>query len=714
MPRAPEASTLGLDRLFDEVQGLRSGPLQLPERIDPISWIHKHGRLPASASTRSGPVRLYEWQKEIFLAMCGHLRGIGEVVVPKCTQVGLTTLGILASTFLISHEGARVTHAQPNAQMAQLFAEDEVDAIFQEMEVMRDITRPRVQGETQDKWHFRQYLNGGRLRFVGAAANNAFRGYKSRVMICDEIDDENWRDTSDNDEGDKLRLVDQRMETFWNSIKVMFSTPKKRASSLVWREWELSDKCRWHITCPHCQHEQWLKFGSRTTRYGLKWSLDDRGRVTDAWYVCQSEACHKAIPETAKPKLLAAGRWKSTADPMKPGLAGFHVNRLISTSAKARWTRIAQEYVEAEGDPTKLMPFYNLVLGEVWDDWEVGGGERDGLAARAENYEAEVPAGVKRLVCTVDTNRGTEDGRKHNGLEVAVVGVGEGSEMWVLGYEVLDTHPSWSTRSVAELDAIRRREWKRADGTTLRIDKDGVTVCDRGEQPTEVLDYCRSRWRENVWAIKGANVDKGSRLKSIAPGKPSRNVRTGHTWFMVCTQSAKDLLSRMLRQETPGPGYVHFHSALPASFFEGLKAERLVQLKDGSLFWRHTDKKKPNEPWDLLTYAVVAIELAKNASERFVADLNVTSRGPGAAPRIRHDGPNQAWIPARQALAPLIDALRPVAESITASVGAPAPAAAAPSVAPAASPAAARNPWGEQAAEPFFKIRSSHMDRYRR
>lgn len=39
------------------------------------------------------------------------------------------------------------------------------------------------------------------MRFVGAAANNAFRSYKSRVMICDEIDDENWRDTSDTGEG---------------------------------------------------------------------------------------------------------------------------------------------------------------------------------------------------------------------------------------------------------------------------------------------------------------------------------------------------------------------------------------------------------------------------------------------------------------------------------------------------------------------------------
>lgn len=48
-----EPHVLGLHRLFDSLKGLKDGPLQFPERTDPVAWNEEHGYLPASASTRS-------------------------------------------------------------------------------------------------------------------------------------------------------------------------------------------------------------------------------------------------------------------------------------------------------------------------------------------------------------------------------------------------------------------------------------------------------------------------------------------------------------------------------------------------------------------------------------------------------------------------------------------------------------------------------------
>lgn len=151
--RAASLTSLGSTAFSNSLASLRTGPLQFPARTEPLEWIEGHGYLPASALTRSGSVRLYPWQRDIFRAMCGYLRDasgrvIREVAVSKCTQVGLTTLGIVASTFLVSMELARVTFAMPNAQSAQLFAKEEVDPIYEAMEAMTSITRARVKGET--------------------------------------------------------------------------------------------------------------------------------------------------------------------------------------------------------------------------------------------------------------------------------------------------------------------------------------------------------------------------------------------------------------------------------------------------------------------------------------------------------------------------------------------------------------------------------------
>ncbi|WP_262265499.1 phage terminase large subunit family protein [Microvirga yunnanensis] len=630
-----------VDGFRRRLRALRAGPLQLPPRVDPVDWAQSGIiRLPKAVTSRPGKLKLVEWQKEPLQAMCRYLPGINEVVGIKCTQVGWSLIMEIAAIYYLAYEAAKVTIAQPKQDMAQAFAEEDLDPLLERCPAIQAITRPQIKGQTQDKWWLRLYLNGASLRIIGAAANNAFRSYKSRAMLLDEIDDENWQDTSDNGEGDKLKLAEQRTQTFWNSILVKFSTPKLRSSSLSWREWELSDQRRFFMPCPNpsCGHMQHFRFGQ------LKFTRDDNGKVVDARYQCENLECGELIPEGKKLWMIANGEWRATKVPAKPGLAGYHTNRLMSVSDKAKWTAIGQEWFEAQDDPAKLQTFVNLTLGEPWDEIEIGSGSRDGLAMRVEPYEAEIPAGVKHLVMAVDTNEeGTADGSKNPGLECQIVGFGEGEEAWVIGYAVLDQHDPWSPECIKQLDELRRRKFMRPDGTTLRV-ADGVTVCDRGAMPNEVMNYARTRWQENVWAIKGANVKKGKRMPGIAPGKPSRNKRTGQTWWTVCTQSAKDLVYRRLRRETPGPGYIHFHEGLDDRYFKGLAAEKLQKLKSGEFHWEHMSKV-PNEPWDTLIYCFVGLELAKNASTRLVEDLAIkASRGTGAARNLRHTGPNRGWV----------------------------------------------------------------------
>ncbi|HFO3109486.1 TPA: phage terminase large subunit family protein, partial [Escherichia coli] len=45
---------------------------------------------------------------------------------------------------------------------------------------------------------------------------------------------------------------------------------------------------RFHVACPHCGEEQYLKFGDKETPFGLKWTPDDPSSV---FYLCEHNAC---------------------------------------------------------------------------------------------------------------------------------------------------------------------------------------------------------------------------------------------------------------------------------------------------------------------------------------------------------------------------------------------------------------------------------------
>lgn len=76
-------------------------------------------------------------------------------------------------------------------------------------------------------------------------------------------------------------------------------------------------------------------------------------------------------------------------------------------------------FLEAKGDPEQLKTFVNLQVGETWEE-RSGEVDAKGLAARRDEYPAEVPAGVGILTASADIH----DDR----IEVLVKGWGHREE----------------------------------------------------------------------------------------------------------------------------------------------------------------------------------------------------------------------------------------------------------------------------------------------
>jgi len=640
----------GLEALRDGLLALRDGPLQFPPAVDVVEWVEKHGRLSREVSAEPGEVRLYGYQRGLLEAMVDPR--IPELAILKGARVGYTQLLSFATAYFIAHEAASVLIAEPTDDDARDFGKTQIDSMFREMPILSELLRTPVRGEALDTWSDRRYRNGAVLRLRGAASDDAFRRYTSRVVAGDEIDADAWRNTSINAQGDKLKLMAERSRTFWNRKRIIGSTPNLRESSLIWREWLLSDQRRYFVPCPICGEMQYLKWGGKDKPYGIKWSLDEEGNVQNAWYVC--EHCGSCIEEADKAEMDANGEWRPTARAKRPGLAGFHVWAGMSLFPGASWRLLAQEWLDAQSNPDLLQPFVNLVLGEPWDALEGKTVEPEGLADRREPYPAECPDEVVVITAGVDNQSGSEDqdaeGASRARIEVSIWGWGRGEESWLLGHWVLDRHDPYSPESIEELDALLARPFLKRDGTEMRV---AATAVDLGGGYTqEVKDFCRLRFRRNIWAVKGRNQKLGTRTASVWPRKASR--KDGNAWYMIDTQLAKDALGRRLKIEAPGPGYCHFPESADDAYFDGLTAEKLVIDKRGNRFWRRRGRNT-GEPWDCFVYAYAALQGLKSTYKRWrdlslAADrMGIPARDPDAeADGAEAVGPDRSAQSARR------------------------------------------------------------------
>ena len=168
--------------------------------------------------------------------------------------------------------------------------------------------------------------------------------------FLDEIDE---YPTDLDGQGSPFEMIEARQESFlregtWKRVKI--STPTIKGASAIEAEYEASDKRRWHVRCPHCADEFVFEFGPHF-HFDQEWPFR-------AWYSCPY--CGAVVEESDRARMVRAGRWIATA-PAPGRKPGFHFDALSSPFVP--WSKIAERYVTAAGDPQRLKGFYNLTLG---------------------------------------------------------------------------------------------------------------------------------------------------------------------------------------------------------------------------------------------------------------------------------------------------------------------------------------------------------------
>src|SRR5690606_733085 len=298
-------------------------------------------------------------------------------------------------------------------------------------------------------------------------------------------------------------------------------------------QFALTDQRRYMLRCASCGHETYTTW-SDPRHFHV--TYEDRDPET-ARLACP--ACDARHDEIARRRMVGAGRWQPTAEPMDPGARGYHLPAMIATLGDVTLPRLVTRWLTARASgPAALMVFVTTTLAEPWED-RGARVEPHALTARLEHYGdgIDAPAGVVVLTAGVDV--------QIDRFEVAVYGWGRGGEAWLVDAHTVPGDPTSPDVQAALLAALDER-YQHASGARLPI---ALTALDSGYLPDRVAYALAARRPRRILAVKGI----GGRF-----GEPSILKYDGRKPpAAIGVDSLKLENALALEVPTPGPGYLH-------------------------------------------------------------------------------------------------------------------------------------------------------------
>ena len=591
--------------LLERTLRLAKARFRPPPRLPLSQWMERHMRLPEGVSAKSGPVRLWPFQRGIADAITDP--EVERVTVLKCVRVGYSTLLVGAIASFVANEPSPILLLLPTEDDCRDFIVSDMEPIFEATPTVAGVLSAEADESGRNTMKHRRFP-GGSLKVVAARSPRNLRKHTVRILLIDEEDA-----IEVTGEGDAIDLGIKRTLSFANRKIVRGSTPVDLDTSTICREYEASDQRVYEIRCVECG-----------TRSEPKWEhivwdkvKGEDGKVVEhlpdtAKWACPR--CGVLVDERHKIEMVEHGEWRATRPEVK-GHAGFRLNALISPHVNARWGKLAEEFLRVKDDPDRLRTFRNTLLGEGWAD-TVDAMDPAELAARAEpiglNAELEdgtrlrIPAGVLVITAGVDV----QDDR----LEVAIWGWGRDGTAFALGHFIIHGSPEDDT-TWRELDETLLTRWDHPLGGKIAIDAVAVDAGDGG-WVDQVYEFCWPRAHRHVMPIKGMagnrpviEMSKGR----VARGKLSGN---GRLWIVGVDTVKAALMQRLARYRDT----IRFSATLMAVWFEQLTSERRVIRRIAGRPVRRFERigARAAEALDCTVYAF--------AARQAVANINLDAR----------------------------------------------------------------------------------------
>ncbi|MDY1511914.1 phage terminase large subunit family protein [Pseudomonas aeruginosa] len=592
----------------------------------PVAWADDNFYLSSESSYQEGRWETLPYQVAMLNAMGNDEIRIVNVI--KSARVGYSKMLLAASAYQIEHKRRHIAFFVPDDGSADLFMKSEIETMIRDVGAVRALAPWCGKKSRDNTLDIKKFSHGKQLWCRGGKAAKNYRAISADTVIYDELA---AFDHDIDKEGSPLVLGDKRIEgsTFPKSIRG--STPKLRGPidrggcQIEGAVQKSPHLLRYHIPCPHCGAEQYLKWGGKDCVYGIKW---DPEQPEDAWYVCEATGCLIRYSEALEAQYKArwicekTGIWTRDgfdffdaegAPIPTPESISFHI--WTAYSFFVTWGRIAQDFLQAKGSRSDLKTFVNTTLGETWEEDQGERVEWDVLLGRREVWQGEIPAQAVILTGGGDTQDDRYEGR--------VWAWGPNEECWLVYRFVLMGDPGGEELR-RKRDLELHRQFTRSDGLVMKVERWCWDA--GGHYIDQVCDDSKKNGLLWMIPIIGAPVYG----KPIASFPTKRNKR-GVYLTTVGTDNAKELFYSRLRlpldvsKSQAGitqPQVIH----LPANDLvcdemevRQLTSEsKVLKVVKGVQQYRWDNQGRRNEALDCFVYALAALRISQ---QRFGLDL---------------------------------------------------------------------------------------------
>ena len=565
-----------------------------PENLTVSQWADRYRTLSAENSAESGRWKTSRtpYMKEIMDAFTQD--NVNRLVVVASSQVGKSEALLNMMGYAVDQDPGPMMFVQPTVDAAQDFSKRRIAPMIRDTECLRK-KMGTAKAKSGDTTILKKSFPGGMLTLTGSNSPTSLASVPARYVFGDEID--RWS-TNAGGEGDPMKLLEARTKTFYNKKIVQVSTPTIKNHSAIEKAFKRGTQEYWCTKCPHCGEYSFIRFKNISFEYETVIAdREEQYLVKNVSWICPECGC--VTPEEKVRKLKK--KWIARSpEAIKNGCRSFWINGFASPWNQ--WEKIIVGFLEAKKDPERLKPVFNTDLGELWEE-RSDLGSSDDLASRAEEYGAELPDGVLCLTCGVDT----QDDR----LEYEVVGYGFNEENWGIEKGIIIGKPS-EPKVWEQLDEIRHRKWRFADGKSLKI---SLTFMDSGgHYSQEVYENCADRMNDRIFPIKGAKDHDAPYISNARTTDIKKDgAKTGRKawYYYIGVDAGKERIMSGLKVKEPGARMSHFPSddgrGYDGKYYDGLLSERLV-WKNNGWKWEKIPGHERNEALDCRNYANAAFK----------------------------------------------------------------------------------------------------------
>lgn len=555
-------------------------------------WANENVKLPSETSEPG----TYSWQRT------PYQRDILDAISPSSparritlvfgSQLGKTTIEMIAMLYYIKNPRAQ-GFVFPDKVRLQQFIKEKFNSMLRANPDIESLLGAgmRLSGNTTTE----KIYPGGFLHLASGSNQNDLMSWSAGVVIADEID----RFKEDvGGEGDPLKLVEKRTNTFAATRKIVLSSTPVNSQSHILGMLENSTYRKYEMHCPYCRSlmtYEWEYMHYETDETG--------GSVTSCWMECPN--CGEKIFENSKEIMMNpnnGARWVRTNFSSPSEFEGFFLPSLYAPLGWLSWTQICQEYIDAqrtksrEGRENKLIAFYNTVLCRQYKiastipSWEK-------LYQRALNstyVRGEIPAWVGIITTGADVQK--------NRIEVEVKGWGKRGRNILIDYFILPLHTGEKMEDMGEIWSdyyeLIKKPWKRADGMTLTSVGNAL---DRSYLSDTIDNICIQFNEPTLFPIRGVSKE----FDSLIPSRRESRQRRPAYFLDTPVDQLKLQIYQLLNSEDNEDHtigfYAQFPQDLPQEYFEQLVAERYEYQSDKKKFlW--VKARERNEALDTFTY----------------------------------------------------------------------------------------------------------------